>query len=169
MSADMSFLAMFGLVCCILGALALALYSFLFSRKENKRLQQLEKTALYLDLKAQIAALQRLDLDAIRIECSGVTILSVCPAHLVLDFSFKQNGNSLRNTGLTRLYAELIARDFPFLTHPRAYQLHRYTVYRPNGRKEQAYAFLMRRGYKDYLLAARSTASLAGPTRLRIY
>ena len=37
---------------------------------------------------------------------------SVCPAHIVLNFNFA-DGNSLRNDTFARLYAELIAQDFP--------------------------------------------------------
>lgn len=169
MATDMSSLAMFAFVCCILSAAGLALYSYLHNRGEQQKLEQLKRSGLYLDLKAQLAGLHRMDIDSIRVECSGVTVFSVCPAHLVLDFKFKNNGNSLRNTNLTRLYAELIALDFPFFTQKRAYLLHRYNVYRPNGKKERAYAFVMRRGYKDYLLASQSPLGNYSPAQLRIY
>ena len=159
----MTSLAMFGIAVC--GAIALLLYGYCAKaeREEDIQLRRLKESTSYLQLHQKLADLIRYDIDEIRIECSGVTVTSVCPAHTVLSFSFKQNGNSLRNDSFTRLYAELIARDFPLFTQNYAYKLRRYRVYRLNGKSERAYAFIMRRGYKDFLLAERC------PAQLKIY
>lgn len=158
----MNSLAMFSLTACAALAVLLAVCTARAGRRDAAMLQKLREGALYRQLYHALARLDPLDIDEVRVEASGVTVTSVCPAHTVLAFSFKQNGNSLRNTGLTRLYAELIARDYPHLTRAYAYKLHSYRVYRPNGKSERAYAFIMRRGYKDSLLAER------GPAQLRI-
>jgi len=149
-------LAVFSIVFML--ALAAVLYAICPKRQldENAQLARLRESSLYKELHTKLHRLRHVDIDEVRIECSGITVTSVCPAHIVLHFSFKQNGNSLRNDTFTRLYAELIAQDFPVLTQKRMYHLHRYTVYRVNGKSERAYSFIMQRGYKDLLLAQRS-------------
>ena len=149
-------LAVFSIVFML--ALATALYAICTKRQldESAQLARLRESPLYKELHWQLHRLRHVDIDEVRIECSGITVTSVCPARTVMNFSFKQNGNSLRNDTFTRLYAELIAQDFPALTQKRMYHLHRYTVYRVNGKPERAYSFIMQRGYKDILLAQRS-------------
>lgn len=159
----MTSLAVFGIACSGLAAVLIYAYCLRTERSMAGQLERLRGSEAYRQLHAMIQDLNSHDIDEIRIECSGITITSVCPAHTLLDFSFKQNGNSIRNDSFTRLYAELIAQDFPAFTQKYFYKLRRYTVYRPNGRAEKAYAFIMRRGYKDYLLAERC------PAQLRIY
>ena len=152
-------------VIAVCGSSALFLYAIFSKTERNEQAQMaaLRESPLYLQLRSSLAALDRYDIDQVRIECSGVTVISVCPAHTILSFSFKQNGNSKRNDAFTRLYAELIAQDFPLFAHNSAYKLRRYEIYRVNGKPESAYAFIMRRGYKDFLLAERY------PAQLRIY
>ncbi|NLM86179.1 MAG: hypothetical protein GX171_05740 [Clostridiales bacterium] len=159
----MTFLAMFGFLLSILSALVLAVLNHKSHTRELQLLERLRQSPLYQELYMDMRALNHYDIDQVRIECSGVTIISVCPAHTILDFKFKQNGNSLRNDTFTRLFAELIARDFPVFAQSQAYKVQRYKVYRVNDRVDTAYAFVMRRGYKDFLLAERS------PAQLRIY
>lgn len=159
----MTSLAMFVIAAC--GSSAFFLYAFFTKTERGERAQMaaLRESPLYHQLHDNLAALDHYDIDQVRIECSGVTVTSVCPAHTILSFSFKQNGNSKRNDTFTRLYAELIAQDFPLFAQNSAYKLRRYRVYRVNGKPESAYAFIMRRGYKDFLLAERY------PAQLRIY
>lgn len=151
----MSSLAVFSFVACVVAAIAIYLACAKAHVDETAQLNRLRETALYQELHLKMSALRHLDIDTIRIEGSGITMTTVCPAHIVLDFKFKHNGNSLRNDAFTRLYTELIAEDFPIFMQKRIYTLHSYTVYRQNGRKEQAYSFIMQRGYKDLLLAER--------------
>lgn len=152
----MNSLAVFGTLICGLTAVAMLMYCARSRRSESGQLMRLRETSTYKQIHARFSALNRHDIDEVRIECSGISVTSVCPAHLVLHYSFKQNGNSLRNDTFTKLYAELIAQDFPFLTERSAYKLRPYKVYRANGKAERAYAFIMRRGYKDYLLYERN-------------
>lgn len=156
----MNSLAVFGMALCGLTAVVMLMYSAKSQRSETDQLDRLRETAAYKQLKAELALLNRHDIDEVRIECSGITVTSVCPAHIVLRYSFKQNGNSIRNDSFTKLYAELIAQDFPFLTQRDAYKVHPYKVYRVNGKAERAYAFIMRRGYKDYLLYERNAQEI---------
>jgi len=159
----MNSLAAAGCTFCVLTAVIMLLYSGRAEREEAERLQKLRLSPLYVDLYRKLTALSRFDIDQIRVEATGVTVTSVCPAHTLLTFSFKQNGNSKRNDTMTRLFAELIAHDFPLFTRRGAYKFTRYRTLRPNGRPEEAFAFTMRRGYKDFLLAERC------PAQLRIY
>ncbi|MGI6687286.1 MAG: hypothetical protein ACOX6Y_02805 [Christensenellales bacterium] len=159
----MNSLAVVGCMSCVLSAAIMLLYSGKASKDEAARLRKLRQSPLYIDLYHKLMALSRFDIDQICIEASGVTVTSVCPAHTLLTFSFKQNGNSKRNDAMARLFAELIAIDFPLFARRSAYKFTRYQTHRKNGRPEAAYAFTMRRGYKDFLLAERC------PAQLRIY
>ena len=156
------------LAICIIGlialcGLALSAYSAKAAAGRQAHLRRLRESPQYQQFHEKMAALRRYDIDQIRIESSGVTVTSVCPAHSLLLFPFKQNGNCKRNGAYTMLYAELIAQDFPLFTQRSAYKISRYNVWRTNGKPEVAYAFVMRRGYKDFLLAERC------PSQLRIY
>lgn len=159
----MNSLALLGVASCGLAALSLYLFCAKAEKEDIRHLERLRTSPLYAQLHQNLSALNGFDIDQIRIECSGVTVTSCCPAHTILNFSFKQNGNSKRNDTFTRLYAQLIAQDFPLFTVKSAYKLRKYKVYRLNGKPENAYVFTMRRGYKDYLLAERC------PAQLRIY
>lgn len=159
----MNSLAVVGCMSCLLSAAIMLMYNSKAGREEAERLRKLRQSPLYIDLYHKLMQLSSFDIDQIRIEASGVTVISVCPAHTLLTFSFKHNGNSKRNDAMTRLFAELIALDFPLFTRRGAYKLTRYQTQRQNGREEEAYAFTMRRGYKDFLLAERC------PAQLKIY
>lgn len=153
-------LAVIGVLLCGISAAGMLICCAKSQHSESSQLDRLSRSAAYKQLKAELSLLSHHDIDEVRIECSGITVTSVCPAHIVLRHSFKQNGNSIRNDSFTKLYAELIAQDFPFLTKKGAYKLYPYKVYRPNGKTERAYAFIMRRAYKDYLLYERNMAEL---------
>ncbi|MDI9519811.1 MAG: hypothetical protein QM308_01435 [Bacillota bacterium] len=153
-------LAMIGVLLCGICAAGMLICYAKNHHSESSQLDRLRRTAAYKELKAKLSLINRHDFDEVRVECSGSTVTSVCPAHIVLKYSFKQNGNSVRNDSYTKLFAELIAQDLPFLTEKKAYKLYPYKVYRPNGKIERAYAFIMRRAYKDYLLYERNMAEL---------
>ncbi len=156
----MTSLAMIMVVFCGVSALVLYAICAKAQREDQAQLKRLRESQTYQSLREKLTELSHYDIDQLRIECSGITVTSVCPAHTLLSFSFKQNGNSVRNDAFTRLYAELIAQDFPLFVQRHAYKLCRYRVYRPNGKPESAYAFVMRRGFKDFLLAERCPAQL---------
>lgn len=159
----MDSLAVLGIVLSSLAAILMFAYCAWAERLDQSQLAWVRDSRFYQELRSQLMALNHHDIDEIRIECSGITVTSVSPAHTLLSLRFKQNGNSIRNDSFTRLYAQLLAEDFPLLSQQYAYKLHTYKVYRLNGKPERAYAFIMRRGFKDYLLAERC------PAQLRIY
>ncbi len=156
----MTFLAMIMVVFCGMSALVLYTICARAQKEDQAQLKRLRDSLVYQSLREKLTELSHYDIDQLRIECSGVTVTSVCPAHTLLSFSFKQNGNSVRNDAFTRLYAELITQDFPLFVQRHAYKLCRYKVYRTNGKPESCYAFVMRRGFKDFLLAERCPAQL---------
>lgn len=141
------------------GALLFALFSY-EEREERRQMRSIREGLLYRRLREELKQLQRFDIDHVRIECSGVTVVSVCPVHTLLSFSFMQNGNSKRNAEFTRLYAALIAEDFPLFAKRGVYKQRKYRVYRINGKPEIAYSFTMRRGYKDWLLTQQRSVQL---------
>lgn len=137
-------------------ALILIVYYTLHNKREKQMLQALQQSLLYANLHRKISYLFRhYEIDQLRIEQHGVTVTSVFPAHTLLDFDFKQNGNSKRSCCTSRLMMQLIYTDFPMLARRDIYKMSRYCVYRSNGKKEYGFSFTMRRSYKENLLRNR--------------
>ncbi len=155
---------MAGLLCliCLPVSLALLAIDRQARRRERRLMEGLRRGALYTRLHRQFSQIARRDLDQVRIEPSGITVTSVMPAHILLSFDFKQNGNEKRNACFTRLTAMLLFEDFAVLRAEGRYKLTRYRVFRINGRREYGYVYTLRRRHKDELAAARSTLRLRG-------
>ncbi len=142
-------------------AAALLLYTARSRRRERLLLEKLRATPLYLRLYQKLDYLfHHYDIDQVRVEQHGVTVTSVYPAHTLLNFDFKQNGNGKRCDAVSRLAAQLLSEDFAQLAQRDVYKLSRYRVYRANGKKEYGFSFTMRRRYKDQVINARSTVQL---------
>ena len=160
----MNSLAEFGSVLWLTAALSFFLYSSRQKRREKGMMEALRRSALYLRLYRKLDHLfHHYEIDQLRVEQNGVTVTSVMPAHTLLTFDFKQNGNSKRACDASRLVMQLLYEDFPLLASRDIYKMTRYCVYRSNGKKEYGFSFTMRRGYKERLLRERMAA------RVRIY
>lgn len=148
------------LASCFLASAVLLAYDRGARRRECQLMERLRGGALYMRLHSQMSLLGGHDIDQVRVEPSGVTVTSVIPAHTILSFDFKQNGNEKRNACFTKLTAQLLSEDFPFLRARERYRLTRYRIYRVNGRLEYGYLYTMRRKYKDLLIASRGELGL---------
>lgn len=143
----------------LFAALLLFFYSSRQKRRENQMLETLRNSTLYLRLYRKLDHLFRhYEIDQLRVEQSGVTVTSVMPAHTLLSFDFKQNGNSKRACDASRLVMQLLYDDFPLLASRDIYKVTRYCVYRSNGKKEYGFSFTMRHGCKERLLRDRMAA-----------
>ena len=143
----------------LMSAFFLFLYSAQQKRRERQMLDALRRSPLYARLYRKLDYLFRhYEIDQLRIEQNGVTVTSVMPAHTLLNFDFKQNGNSKRGSDTSRLVMQLLYSDFPMLAPRDIYKISRYCVYRSNGKKEHAFSFTMRRSHKEMLLRNRMTA-----------
>lgn len=137
-------------------AFALFFYMYYEKKREKELLSSMSRSELYLRLRHKLDYLfQHYEIDQLRIEQHGVTVTSVMPAHTLLSFDFKQNGNSKRGCDASRLFMLLIYNDFPLLAARDIYKISRYCVYRSNGKKEYGFSFTMRRRYKEQLLRER--------------
>ena len=142
---------------------ALLFYSIYFQKKEKNLLAPLSRSESYAQLNLKLDYLfKHYEIDQLRIEQKGVTVTSFFPAHTLLNFDFKHNGNSKRCNSISRLMSQLIYIDFPLLAQRDVYKLTSYCIYRSNGKKEHGYAFTMRQNYKDRLIRAKR------PVQLRI-
>lgn len=160
----MNSLAEFVSVLWLTAALSFFLYSLRQKRREKGMMEALRRSALYLRLYRKLDNLfHHYEIDQLRVEQNGVTVTSVMPAHTLLTFDFKQNGNSKRACDASRLVMQLLYEDFPLLASRDIYKMTRYCVYRSNGKKEYGFSFTMRHGYKERLLRERMAA------RVRIY
>lgn len=145
----------------LLAAVALLLYSGRLRRREAHLSSRVREGRMYARLHTKMAhLLSRYDIDQVRVERHGVTVTSVYPAHTLLTFDFKQNGNGKRCDAIARLVAQLLEEDFPALAMRDTYRLSRYRVYRANGRADYGYSFTMRRHLKDRVISSQSSAQL---------
>lgn len=136
--------------------LALFFYTLCEKRRERQLLSALRRSESYARLKRKIDYLAaHYEIDQLRIEPRGVTVTSVMPAHTLLSFDFKQNGNSKRACDASRLYMLLLYSDFPLLAARDIYKISRYRIYRSNGKKEYGFSFTMRQSHKERLLRER--------------
>lgn len=152
-------LAAFISVLWLIALFALFFYMARERRRERELLTALRRSELYARLRRKIEYLiQNYEIDQLRVEQHGVTVTSVMPAHTLLSFDFKQNGNSKRGCDASRLFMQLIYSDFPLLAARDIYKISRYRVYRSNGKMEYGFSFTMRRNYKERLLRDRMMA-----------
>lgn len=145
----------------VLGAIGLLLYNDRLKQRERLLLRRMRDGNMYARLYHKVDHLIRhYDIDQVRIEQHGVTVTSVYPAHTLLNFDFKQNGNSKRCDAVPRLVAQLLAEDFPALAAHDIYRLNRYRVYRANGRMDYGFSYTMRRRVKDAVIDQRGAVQL---------
>lgn len=157
----MNSLAEFLIVMSSIFAVALFFYSLHLKKQEQHLLEPVRRSSSYTRLYSKLDYLfTHYEIDQLRVEQRGVTATSVYPAHTLLDFDFKQNGNSKRCNSISTSVCQLLYGDFPILTKRDIYKITRYRVYRSNGKKEYGFAFTMRRSYKDSLLRAKSSVQL---------
>lgn len=137
----------------LISAVALIVHCVRHRQREQQMLEAVRRSALYTRLYRKLDHLFRhYEIDQIRIEQHGVTVTSVMPAHTLLNFDFKQNGNSKRACDASRLVMQLLYSDFPILAVQSIYKASRYRVYRSNGKKEYGFSFTMRQRHKERLL-----------------
>lgn len=148
---------------CILSALLMLGGCRAIRKKEAEMVRRLRDTQMYKSLYRSITRLGDYAVDQVIVESTGVTVTSVYPAHTLLQYGFKQNGNACRNTEVARHVALALGEDFPILSDTTQYKLSRYRIFRLNGRKEYGYLYTIRRACKDRVFSAQS------PQRLRVY
>ncbi len=142
-------------------AVALLCWGTAARRRERQLLVRFRESLGYARLYQKLSYLMRnYDIDQVIIEQHGVTVTSVYPAHTLLNFDFKQNGNGKRCDAAARLVAQLLREDFPLLAETDIYKMSRHRVYRANGRRDDSFTFTMRRRYKDRVIDRCSTVQL---------
>ncbi len=149
------------LILWVITAIVLLCFASAARRRERQLLAHFRESRTYARLFQKIDYLMRnYDIDQVIIEQHGVTVTSVYPAHTLLNFDFKQNGNGKRCDAAARLVAQLLREDFPLLGENDIYKMSRYRVYRANGRKDDSFSFTMRRRYKDRVMEGRTAVQL---------
>ena len=140
----------------LISAVVLFFYSVRHRRREQELLDTIRRSPLYVRLYRKLDYLLRnYEIDQLRIEQYGVIVTSVMPAHTLLNFDFKQNGNSKRACAVSRLIMQLLYSDFPVFADQTVYKMSRYRVYRSNGKKEYGFSFTMRHRHKAALIRER--------------
>lgn len=138
---------------CILSAVLMMGGCRILRRRERDMVQHMRASEMYKSLYRGISRLGDYAIDQLVVEATGVTVTSVYPAHTLLCYGFKQNGNACRNPDIARYVALALGQDFPLLSDGAQYRLSRYRIFRLNGRKEYGYRYTIRRACKDQVLA----------------
>lgn len=149
------------LILWVMAAAVILIYCARLKQRERQLLTHLRESSQYAKLYQKISYLiQHDDIDQLRVEQRGVTVTSVYPAHTLLSFDFKQNGNCKRSDVIPRLVTQLLQEDFTALGREDFYKLSRYRVYRANGKMEYGFRFTMRRRYKDAVIMSKRSVQL---------
>lgn len=148
----MNSLAIYFVCLCVLSAGCLLAGCRMMRKQERKRMSRLRETEMYQSLYQSMLHLKDCAVDQVIVEATGVTLTSVCPAHIMLQYGFKQNGNACRNAEVARHVALTLGEDFPILADPSRYRLTRYRIFRLNGRKEYGYLYAIRHACKKQIL-----------------
>ena len=148
---------------CILSAIGMMSGCRAIRKKEREMVQRLRTSNMYKSLYRSVSRLGDYAVDQVIVEAAGVIVTSVYPAHTLLQYGFKQNGNACRNTDVARHVALALGEDFPILSDASQYKLSRYRIFRLYGRKEYGYMYTIRRACKDQVFEYQSQR------RLRVY
>ena len=145
------------LIACLAVLFAAALY---LSERRRRRLESEDKrrmkdSVLYSEIRPLIAEASKHQIDRVVIERGRVVFYAVCPPGLLGEYVLTERGHRPLNELRTWALAQSIAEDLPILPEYDCYRLKRYKVTRPNGKKDDAYMFIIRNSYKTELMLAR--------------
>ena len=150
---------MSGWTLIIMAALAGAVVLYWSDRRRLQH-EQIDKermrgSMLYDEIYPLVAEAKKHQIDRVLVERSRVVIYTVCPPGLLGEYVLTDRGHRPLNDIRTWALAQVIAEDLPVLQHSACYRLRRYRVMRPNGRRDDAYQFIIRSRYKTELMYAR--------------
>ena len=145
------------LLICLMVACAVWLYGSDRRRRQHEQLdkQRMRESMLYYEIYPLVVEARKHQIDRVIIERSRVVFYAVCPPGLLGEYVLTDRGHRPLNELRTWALAQVIAEDVPILQESGCYRLKRYRVTRPNGRKDDAYQFIIRTRYKTELMYAR--------------
>ena len=145
------------LIFCVMLAVAGLLFWSDHRRRQHEQVyrERMRGSMLYNEIYPLVAEAQKRQIDRVLVERTRVVIYTVFPPGMLGEYVLTDSGHRPLNEYRTWALTEVIAEDLPALQLSRCYQLKRYRVMRPNGKKDSAYMFIIRNAYKNELLCAR--------------
>lgn len=151
MSGWTLFFCAFGLV----AVLALLIADEKRRQHELLQMERMRSSMLYYELYPLVLFARKHDIDRVQIERNRVVFYGVCPPGSMGEFSLTERNYRPLNEQRTRALMLVLAEDIPILRENGCYRLQRYRVYRPNGKRDDAYQYVIRSRYKTALMYER--------------
>ena len=143
------------LCAAIIGALIIIASDWNRRRHEQVYMERMRRSMLFYEIFPLIAEARQHDIDRVQIERSRIVFYAVCPPGEVGSYVLSERGHRPLNPQRVWALTQAVAEELPVLREGRCYRLKRYTVMRPNGKKDDAYQFIIRNAYKAQCLYAR--------------
>ena len=148
-----------GWTCCLVAVLLLAGVALLIDRDRRQHeqvyAQWMRRSMLYYEIRALVNEAKKHEIDRVQIERSRIVFYAVYPPGKIGEYVLSDHGHRPLNPYRTMALAQALLEDLPVLQENRYYRLQRYTVVRPNGKKDYGYRFTIRSHYKAKLMYAR--------------
>ena len=150
---------MSGWTMLFLAALLLAGIALLVDhdRRQHEQVyaQRMRRSMLYYEISALVNEARKHEIDRVQVERSRIVFYAVYPPGKIGEYVLADYGHRPLNSYRTLALAQALMEDLPVLQENRCYRLQRYTVVRPNGKKDSGYRFTIRSHYKAKLMYAR--------------
>ena len=139
----------------VAGALAILASDWNRRRHEQVYKERMRRSMLFYEIYPLIVEARQHDIDRVQIERSRIIFYAVCPPGEVGSYVLAERGHRPLNPHRVWALTQAVADELPVLQESRCYKLKRYKVMRPNGKKDDAYQFIIRNAYKMECLYAR--------------
>ncbi len=146
-------------LCCVFAALFLLVFERRQRAQEHERVNRLRLSALYRQLRPMIEYCKRWDLEQVRVERDRITVTRVSPPGKLWEFIPMRHGYRPFSRSRAHAICLLLSEEFVDIADPAKYRCKRYTIIRPNGKRDYGYVFTIRSPYKDSLVALMSRSA----------
>ncbi len=144
---------------CVATALTLLIREHIQENHLLIAMRKMRGSTLYADLYGLVDSIRGKEIEEIRIQRGKVSFFGIYPPGRIGEFDFSQHGYSYLNDEKVYALAQVLAFDIPQLQSAKDYKLEKYRLERPNGTKDDAYAFIVRPEYKKKVMASHSRIS----------
>lgn len=152
--------AFFFFVAAVMLGVSLLIGDMMRRRHELDWMIRIRNSPMYYDLYPMVRFARKHDLDRVQVERTRIIFYGVNPPGVLASFVLDEWGHKALPAHLLRALTLVLAEDIAALQDREWYRLRRYTVERPNGKKDAAYRYTITNKYKSQLMAARRQTQL---------
>ena len=146
-------------IVCAVTALTLLIRAHIRENHQLIAMRRMRGSSLYADLYGMVDSIRGREIEEIRVQRGKVSFFGIYPPGRIGEFDFAQHGHSYLNDERVYALVQVLAFDIPQLQSARDYKLEKFRLERPNGIKDDAYAFIVRPEYKKKVMASHSRIS----------